>query len=128
MAEERRPDVRPFELFRHRLRRLREAKNITPSALGYLVGVTEGAIRQMESGQTKRASFAVGVRIAEVLGVEPAYLAFGDSDGRDDPNVADKPHVVPVDTRNRWDDAEARFTRLRERLTRVEHRTRHLPP
>lgn len=114
----------PVELFRHRLRRLREAKNLNLTDLAYKVGVTEGAIRQMETGQTKRASFAVGVRIAEVLGVTPAYLAFGDSDGREDPN---KPHVVAVDTRNRWDEAEERFTRLRERVVRVENRVRHLP-
>lgn len=46
--------------------------------LGYKVGVTEGAIRQMESGQSKSASFQVGVRLAQVLGVGPTYLALGE--------------------------------------------------
>ena len=113
------------EPFRRRLRRLREARNMTPTTLGTMVGVTEGAIRQMESGQTTAASLHVGVRIAEVLGVTPAYLAFGDGDGRDEPKVVGKPHVVPVDTRDRWDAMEERFTRLGERLARVENRIRH---
>jgi hypothetical protein len=55
----------------------------------------------MESGQTKRASLVTGCRLAAVLGVTPAYLAFGDSDGRDDPRVLHNPYVVGVDTRNR---------------------------
>jgi transcriptional regulator with XRE-family HTH domain len=50
---------------------------MTPSALAHAVGVTEGAIRQMESGQTKSASFLVGLKLADVLGVTPAFLATG---------------------------------------------------
>jgi transcriptional regulator with XRE-family HTH domain len=118
-------DPKPAEPFRVRLRRLREVRNITPNTLASLVGVTEGAIRQMESGQTHAASLRVGVRLAEALGVTPAYLAFGDGDGRDDPKVAGKPYVISVDTRDRWDAMEERFTRLGERLTRVENRIRH---
>src|ERR1700730_7354611 len=67
-----------MEDFGPRLRRLRLATGLTPSALAHAVGVTEGAIRQMESGQTRFASFPVGVRLAEALGVKPQYLAFGD--------------------------------------------------
>jgi transcriptional regulator with XRE-family HTH domain len=51
---------------------------MTPSGLAHAVGVTEGAIRQMESGQTKSASFAIGLRLARVLGVTPWYLATGE--------------------------------------------------
>jgi transcriptional regulator with XRE-family HTH domain len=65
------------ESFGVRLRRLREQRHMTPSALAHAVGVTEGAIRQMESGQTKSASFLVGLKLAEVLGVTPAYLVTG---------------------------------------------------
>ncbi|MDQ6943091.1 MAG: helix-turn-helix domain-containing protein [Candidatus Eremiobacteraeota bacterium] len=120
-------DPNRSESFRVRLRRLREARNVTPNTLASLVGVTEGAIRQMESGQTHAASLRVGVRLAEALGVTPAYLAFGDGDGRDDPKVLGKPYVISVDTRDRWDEMERRFTRMRERLVRVENRIRHLP-
>jgi transcriptional regulator with XRE-family HTH domain len=67
-----------MEDFGPRLRRLRLATGLTPSALAHAVGVTEGAIRQMESGQTRFASFPVGVRLAEALGVKPEYLAFGE--------------------------------------------------
>jgi transcriptional regulator with XRE-family HTH domain len=59
------------------LRALREQQKMTPSALAHAVGVTEGAIRQMESGQTKSASFLVGLKLADVLGVSAVYLAIG---------------------------------------------------
>ena len=51
---------------------------MTPSSLAHAVGVTEGAIRQMESGQTKSASFVIGLRIADALGVTPWFLATGE--------------------------------------------------
>jgi len=63
--------------FGERLRSLRLRRHLTPSALAHAVGVTEGAIRQMESGQTKNASFLVGLRLARQLGVTPWYLATG---------------------------------------------------
>ena len=90
-----------MEEFGSRLRRLRLAAEMTPNELSNRVGVTEGAIRQMESGQTKIASFPVGVRLAEVLGVEPHYLAFGDAKS----GAAAK----PID---RFADLEQRVARL----------------
>jgi len=63
--------------FGDRLRALRTRRRLTPSALAHAVGVTEGAIRQMESGQTKSASFLVCLRLARLLGVTPWYLATG---------------------------------------------------
>jgi transcriptional regulator with XRE-family HTH domain len=68
---------RVAETFGERLRSLRTRRHLTPSALAHAVGVTEGAIRQMESGQTKSASFLVGLKLANVLGVTPNYLATG---------------------------------------------------
>jgi transcriptional regulator with XRE-family HTH domain len=65
------------ETFGERLRTLRTRRRLTPSALAYAVGVTEGAIRQMESGQTKTPSFLVGLKLAHVLGVTPAFLGTG---------------------------------------------------
>jgi transcriptional regulator with XRE-family HTH domain len=65
------------ETFGERLRRLRLARALSPGALAQRVGVTEGAIRQMESGQTKSASFPVGVRLAAALGVSSEFLALG---------------------------------------------------
>ncbi len=91
-----------MEEFGPRLRRLRLAAGMAPIDLAHGVGVTEGAIRQMESGQTKIASFPVGVRLAEVLGVDAAYLAFGETGkGR---------AAKPVD----------RFAALEERVARLE--------
>jgi transcriptional regulator with XRE-family HTH domain len=65
------------ETFGERLRSLRERRRLTPSSLAHAVGVTEGAIRQMESGQTKSASFLVGLKLATLFGVTPWYLATG---------------------------------------------------
>ncbi|MBV8299551.1 MAG: helix-turn-helix transcriptional regulator [Candidatus Eremiobacteraeota bacterium] len=67
------------ETFADRLRRLREEKGLTASALAASVGVSEGTIRQLESGQTKSPSFVVGLRLANQLSVDPFYLALGAS-------------------------------------------------
>jgi transcriptional regulator with XRE-family HTH domain len=75
------------ESFGERLRSLRTRRHLTPSSLAHAVGVTEGAIRQMESGQTKSASFLVGLKLANVLGVTPNYLATG----RDAPPETESP-------------------------------------
>jgi transcriptional regulator with XRE-family HTH domain len=72
------------ERFGRRLRRLRLARGLSCSQLAYRVGVTEGAIRQMESGQTKIASFVVGLRLAKELGTTPWYLAHGPSSAEHD--------------------------------------------
>jgi transcriptional regulator with XRE-family HTH domain len=66
------------ESFADRLRRLREEKGLTVSSLAASVGVAEGTIRQLETGQTKNPSFVVGVRLANQLSVDPFYLALGD--------------------------------------------------
>ena len=72
-----------MERFGRRLRRLRLARGLSCSQLAYRVGVTEGAIRQMESGQTKIASFVIGLRLAQELGATAWYLAVGGADDRD---------------------------------------------
>ena len=68
------------ESFGERLRRLRLDRGVSCAQLAQRVGVTEGAIRQMESGQTKIASFVIGLRLAKELGIDPWYLANGVAD------------------------------------------------
>lgn len=63
--------------FRERLKKKRAEFGLTPGQLAIAVGVTEGAIRQMESGQTKSASFATGVKLALALNCDPFWLATG---------------------------------------------------
>lgn len=65
------------ETFGERLQRLRLAQRLNCTQLAHALGITEGAVRQMESGQTKRPSFLVGLRLADVLEVDPWYLATG---------------------------------------------------
>ena len=69
-----------MESFGERLRRLRLARGISCAQLAHRVGVTEGAIRQMESGQTKIASFVIGLRLAKEVGADAWYLANGVAD------------------------------------------------
>ena len=68
------------ESFGERLRRLRLDRGVSCAQLANRVGVTEGAIRQMESGQTKMASFVIGLRLAKELGTDAWYLANGVAD------------------------------------------------
>lgn len=77
------------EGFGERLRRLRVARAISCAHLAHRVGVTEGAIRQMESGQTKMASFVIGLRLAKELGTDAWYLANGVADDAEVQSGAD---------------------------------------
>ena len=65
------------ERFGQRLKRLRLEQGFSCGELAVKVGVTEGAIRQIESGQSKSASFPVGVRLARLLKIDPYELALG---------------------------------------------------
>jgi transcriptional regulator with XRE-family HTH domain len=65
------------EAFGARLQRLRVGRRLNITQLAHAAGITEGAIRQMESGQTKLPSFLVGLHLADVLSVDPWYLATG---------------------------------------------------
>jgi transcriptional regulator with XRE-family HTH domain len=67
-----------MESFGERLRRLPTARDLNTSELAHMVGVTGGAIRQMESGQTKSASLLIGIRLADALDVDVRYLAVGE--------------------------------------------------
>jgi transcriptional regulator with XRE-family HTH domain len=60
--------------FGKRLRQRREELKLTVGKLAQLAGLTEGAIRQMESGQTKNAILPNGLMIAHVLSVSPWWL------------------------------------------------------
>ncbi len=83
------------DTFGDRLRSLRTRRHLNPSALAHAVGVTEGAIRQMESGQTKSASFLVGLKLSHVLGVSPWFLATGrDAPPESESPAQDRPSVA----------------------------------
>jgi transcriptional regulator with XRE-family HTH domain len=101
---------RAAESFGDRLRRLRVARGFRVTDVAYAAGLTEGSIRQLESGQTKSVSLPVGLRIAKSLGVSPEYLATGTgpSDGDDIP-------TAPI--LSRLDDHERRIAVLEARLS-----------
>ncbi len=65
------------ETFGQRLRRLRTQRGFSVPELASSVGVFEGTIRQFETGNVKNPSFAIGVRLADKLGVDVHHLALG---------------------------------------------------
>ena len=97
--------------FGDRVRTRRVALGLTPSTLAQRVGVTENAIRQMELGYTKCASFAVGLKLAHVLGISPWALA-GETPLGEEPTPS-----LP--------DDELRV--IRERLSRVDMVIHEIP-
>ncbi len=99
--------------FGQRLKRLRTARRLRVVDLGYAAGVTEGAIRQMESGQTKGASLVIGLRLAKLLGVTPDYLAYG-TDGSADDQGTMRLFLA------RLDEHEHRLAKVERRLTTRE--------
>lgn len=70
--------ARVRETFRERLRRLRDERGLRVGDLAGASRVTEAAIRKMETGETKSASFSVGLMLSRELHVNPRYLCFGD--------------------------------------------------
>jgi transcriptional regulator with XRE-family HTH domain len=68
------------ETFGERLRRLREVKGYTVTSLATRVGLTEAYLRQLEAGRTRDPRMCDGIRLADALGAEVRYLAFGDGD------------------------------------------------
>ncbi len=66
------------ETFGVRLRRLRTERGYSLAGLARQVLVTEAAIRNLETGDSKGPSFVVGVRLADALSVDVHYLAFGE--------------------------------------------------
>jgi transcriptional regulator with XRE-family HTH domain len=101
-----------METFGERLRRLREARELSVVRLAASAGVTENAIRQMELGYTKSASFPVGVKLARALGVSPMELALGEAG------------IVNVDEAEDLPQGMA----LSERLNAIEAQIATLPP
>ena len=87
------------ETFAARLRRIREEKGFTVPHLAGAVGMSPSAIRQLESGQIKNPSFALGLRLANQLSVDAHYLAFGEG----------------FSITDRLDSLEARITKLEKR-------------
>ncbi len=97
------------ETFGERVRRLRLARGMRVLDVAYAVGITEGAIRQMETGQTKSASLVVGLRLAKIFGVTPDYLATGVESRNEDTGLL---HVILA----RLDDQERRLAEAEKRF------------
>jgi len=57
------------------IRHLRKLAGISAMELAMKAGVSESAIRKVESGDSKEPSFRVGVRIAKALGIPAEALA-----------------------------------------------------
>ena len=115
---------RVSETFGERLRSLRTRRHLTPSALAHAVGVTEGAIRQMESGQTKSASFLIGLKLAEVLGVTATFLATGRETLSETGSLAPDRSVSMLERLERLERHILQITAIERRVKALEGRRR----
>lgn len=66
-----------MESMGERIRRLREAQNLTQSRLGELVGVSKSAVSQWEDGSTANIKLTVFLTLCDVLRTDPHYLVYG---------------------------------------------------
>lgn len=62
--------------FGERLAKIREDANLTQSALARLVGTSQSAISQIESGE-RNPTYGMIRQLADALGVTPGYLLGG---------------------------------------------------
>jgi transcriptional regulator with XRE-family HTH domain len=108
-----------LDTFGERLRRYRTAAALSTSDLAYRVGVTEGAIRQLESGRTKSASFTLGLKIAKVLDVDAWLLATGLGDEKTSGRSAESGPI-----KDRVARLEARMEAIENALVARETRRR----
>ena len=88
-----------IETFAQRLRRLREEHGRSIAELATEVGVSEGAIRQMETGNVRSPSFVVGLRLAHYLGVDPYYLASGEGSNLSDRLILVERRLAKIEQR-----------------------------
>lgn len=100
-----------MESFGDRLRKFRLARLLSTSDLAFRVGVTEGAIRQLESGRTKSPSFSIGLKLAEALDVDPWLLSVGVS--QQDRNQQPKDGTL----KDRVGALETRMTRIERQMS-----------
>lgn len=99
--------------FGKRLRAARTKAGMTIGQLARAVDVSDGAIRQMESGQTKSASLKVGLRIARVLNMTPEMLA----------GEVEAGTKQPVPSRDRLEVSEDWIVDLQSQIDDRHHRT-----
>lgn len=71
-------NMKKRETLGDRVRGLRAERGLSVADLASAVGVSEGAIRQLEAGITKSPGLMLGLRIADCLSADPWYLALGE--------------------------------------------------
>ena len=70
-------DKKPTPGLASRLRLVRVEKHLTQEKLAQLIGVSKGAVSQWELGDVTRLGYERVFRLADVLSVEPRWLATG---------------------------------------------------
>ena len=68
-----------LETFAQRFRRLRLEQGLSIVEMARLCGASEGTIRALEKGTIKNPALVLGLRLAEVLQVDPYRLALGEA-------------------------------------------------
>lgn len=66
-----------IETMGDRIKRLREAQNLTQTELGELCGVSKSAVSQWEDGSTSNIKIIPFLKLCDALKTDPHYLAYG---------------------------------------------------
>lgn len=89
--------------FPERLRKARKSRDLTAAALSLAAGIGRGSVALMESGERLPRTSTVE-RLAAVLKVSPAWLAFGLDDGDvPDPGVGQRWKAIAARTKDTRD-------------------------
>jgi len=80
-----------------KIRRLREARGWSQSALGRRVGVEGQSVHRWEAGRTTALTVQTGLRLAQVLEVSPYWLFLDESADIGDPTEAAEATCAAVD-------------------------------
>ena len=74
-----------------RIRRLREAQNLTQTRLGEMCGVSKSAVSQWEDGSTTDIKLRVFLALCDALKTDPHYLVYGPERAPEAPSATGRP-------------------------------------
>ena len=114
-------DKKPTPGLASRLRSVRSEKQLTQEKLAQLIGVSKGAVSQWELGDVTRLGYERVFRLADVLSVEPRWLALGEGEKsqgvRVDPKDLDEARRVLKDALTLADLLKGQSDARRETIT-----------
>lgn len=103
------------ETFGQRLGRLRRHRGLSQNKLNELLGLTQGYVNRMESGQRANPGMDILMGLAQHLQISLDYLVFGI--GEDPTMPATEGDLRPLHTRKGWLQVRERAQSLRRKIS-----------